>query len=261
MKRCVKVFLTVLLFTFTLTFCSCQTQKPGDDESESLTVSSVSQGNTLVNVEPQEHTSYSFASYDELYRILTGRNTGLSDTLSSESVNYGTVYTATLSSLTTGSIQVVAPQVNGKPVDLRNQEGYANITLMTNELYNLPWIWYHCRVNGYDLSVRVAYPEVLNNVQVNSANTCREVLAVIAPDAPSPDNYQQYSAYQNIYERELTIAGGERVTAMVSELKDSDQVYVQFYQDGMLVVLYSDADLFTDSFWMSFCVADYQGNR
>ena len=121
MKRCVKAFLMVFLFTFTLTFCSCQTQKPGDDESESLTVSSVSQGNTLVNEEPQEHTSYSFATYDELYRILTGRNTGLSDTLSSESVNYGTVYTDTLSSLTTGSIQVVAPQVNGKPADLRNQ--------------------------------------------------------------------------------------------------------------------------------------------
>ena len=258
MKRCFEVFLTVLLFIFALTFCSCQTQKPGDDESESLTASSVSQGNTLVNEEPEEHTSYSFTSYEELYRTLTGGNTGLSGTLTSESVNYGTVYTATLSSLTTGSIQVVAPQVNGKPVDLRNQEGYANITLMTNELYNLPWIWYHCTVNGYDLSVRVAYPEVLNNVQVNSANTFCEVLAVIAPDAPSPDHYQQYSAYQNIYERELTMAGGEQVTAMVSELKDSDQVYVQFYQDGKLVVLYADADLFTDSFWMSFCVADYQ---
>jgi len=128
---------------------------------------------------------------------------------------------------------------------------------MTSELYNLPWIWYNCVVDGYDLRVQVSYTSVLGSKDINSATSYLEVLSLIATKAPTPDNFHEYENYKKIYEKEITLADGRKIMAMVSELNDSSNEYVMFYQDGMLIILYADNQLFTDKFWSLFSMAQY----
>ena len=46
---------------------------------------------------------------------------------------------------------------------------------MTAELYNLPWIWYHCKVNNIDVDVKLAYHSVIESSELNEAVTDKAV--------------------------------------------------------------------------------------
>ena len=189
---------------------------------------------------------------------MTSPSTNGFATLKEDQANYGDVYINTLAAFASKEIKVAVPQLNGQNIDLREEAGYAKVSFLSSELYNLPWLWYHCVVNGYDLDVKISYLTVLENAKVNAAASYYEVLSMIAPDAPSPKNFQQYDAYKNIYEREIVLAGNQAVTAMVAELKDSTKVYVRLYLDGMLISLRADQQLFSDAFWHSFAIKQYE---
>ena len=204
---------------------------------------------------PPDDYVYSFDSYDDVIEALTTKNTDGFLALREEQNSYGNVYTKTLSSFASKDIKAAVPQLNGSNINLREREGYANVSLMTCELYNLPWIWYHCVAEDYDLDVKISYPGVLENPKIDSAASYCEVLSLIAPNAPSPSNYKQYESYQSVYEEELALADGKNVTAMIYELKNSAKVHVMFYQNGMLISLCADSQLFSDEFWSSFSVA------
>lgn len=204
---------------------------------------------------PADQNTYSFDSYESLSEALTAKNSATYIQLREEQADFGNVYTRTLSSFASQSISVAIPQMDGKNLTLRGKEGYANISLLTCELYQLPWLWYHCVVGGDDLDVKIAYPSVLHNEALDHAKSYPDALALIAPDAPSPENYEQYASYQTIYEKELCLADGRTVSAMISELKESDKVYVMFCQDGMLISLQANQELFTDAFWSAFRIS------
>ena len=80
------------------------------------------------------------------------------------------------------------------------------------------------------------------------------MLHLIAPNAPSPDNYDHYTSYKSIYEEEVILKNGVVVTAMMSELKNDSKMYVMFYYDNMLISLYADSGVFTETFFKSFSV-------
>ena len=201
---------------------------------------------------PTDQNTFSFDSYESLSMALTAKNSKDYTKLREEQSDFGKVYTRTLSSFASQSVSVGIPQMDGKNLTLRDKEGYANISLLTCELYNLPWLWYHCVVGGDDLDVKIAYPSVLHNEALDHAQSYLDKLALIAPDAPSPENYEQYASYQTIYEKKLCLADGRTVSAMISELKEGDKVYVMFCQDGMMISLQANKELFTDAFWSPF---------
>ncbi|MBR5273061.1 MAG: hypothetical protein IKU25_06700 [Clostridia bacterium] len=174
-----------------------------------------------------------------------------------EQEQYGKVYMDTLSAFDSGDIKVGIPQLNGKNIKLRDMKDYTIVSFMTCDLYNLPWIWYHCVIGEYNLHVRVAYPSVLGSDEVDSAKSYYEVLNLIGPNAPNPDNFHENKWYKNVYEKEITLADGRNITALIYEATDSE-MYFQIYLDGMMIMIHSKDPVFTDEFWSSFSMAQYE---
>ncbi|WP_303804439.1 dockerin type I repeat-containing protein, partial [Ruminococcus flavefaciens] len=203
---------------------------------------------TLTIQTPPATNSYSYESYSDLNEALIKQDSSILV----DSNNYGELFNKTVSAFGNKDIDLYVPAIDGKACDLRNKEGFSNISLMTAELYNLPWIWYHCKVNNIDVDVKLAYHSVIESSELNSAKNYYEVLKVIAPDAPNPDNYAKFESYQKIYESEITIANGEKVVAMISEIANSSNVYVMFVYEGKLVSIYANKDDLSESFLSSF---------
>lgn len=208
---------------------------------------------TMLELEsPPDNASYSFETYQSLKQALTVKSSADYSGIREKQADCGRVYERTLTEYESGEIKVAIPQIDGRDLPLRNREGLSNITLMTDELYNLPWVWYHCLAGERDLQIQVAYPSVLGNAAVDSAKSYYEVLKLITDKAPGPDNYGDYEDYSRIYEQDITLRDGSTVIAMVSELKNSTKKYVMYYQDGMMVILYADTGLLTDEFFGAF---------
>ena len=212
-------------------------------------------GGEIILPSPPEYSSYDYESYNDIHAALTNPLAPQFEQLRTEQKNCGELYQQTLSDFASGEIKVAVPQIGGKNIDLRNQEGFSNVTWFTNELYNLPWLWYHCLINEQDLTVSIAYLSVLDRTELNSATSYYQVLKMISPNSPSPDNYKKSASYKNIYEKEITLGNGETVTAMISELKNDSRIYVCLYLDGMLVTLRGDEALLTKEFFRTFNIA------
>jgi len=212
-------------------------------------------GVEIILPSPPEYSAYVYESYNDIHAALTNPLAPQFEQLRTEQKNCGELYQQTLSDFASGEIKVAVPQIGGENIDLRNQEGFSNVTWFTNELYNLPWLWYHCLINEQDLTVSIAYLSVLDRTELNSATSYYQVLKMISPNSPSPDNYKKSASYKNIYEKEITLGNGETVTAMISELKNDSRIYVCLYLDGMLVTLCGDEALLTEEFFRTFNIA------
>ena len=248
-----KIFVSVIMLCiFCTAFESCNISKPMD-KKQSLESEKGNEMKPSVVIEtPPDRQSYSFESYQDVIKALTKKDSNKFSELRKEQTNYGTVYKETLSKFESEEMKIAIPQFNGIPVPLRDKDGYDNISLLTCELYNLPWLWYHCVVENRKLDIKISYLNAIENTELQSAKSYYEVLYLIAPNAPSPDNYDQYTSYKSIYQKEVILKNGVVVTAMMSELKNDSKMYVMFYYDNMLISLYADSGVFTETFFKSF---------
>lgn len=123
------------------------------------------------------------------------------------------------------------PTLDGEAIDLRNKDGYSNMTLFPSELYGLPWMWYHCIADGTELTVKIAYPDIVTE-------DVSELISLIAPDAPNLHNIENYPSYESVF---ITEAGDLQV--MESRVKDSPRRYYAFVFGDALVNIHSDVDL------------------
>lgn len=196
--------------------------------------------------EPPASNTFLFDSYDDLYEALTEQDS--SKVFGTD--NNGELFDKTIAAFKNNTVDLYVPAID-EDVDV------SNIALMTTDLYKLPWIWYHCKASDNDVSVRIAYPGVIENPDLSSAKTYYEVLKIIAPDAPNPDNYAKYESYQKIYESEICLANGKKVDAMVSELKSKSKVYIMFKYEDVLVCVYADKSVLNETFWSRFTLANY----
>lgn len=207
-----------------------------------------------INIEvPPNSNSYLFDSYSELSEALNKQDSVFSE----DSGSYGRLFSKMLSLFENNELDLFVPAINGAECTLRNKEGFSNISLMTSELYYLPWIGYHCNVDGSNIDIKLSYLCTVESIELNSAKTYYEVLKMIAPNAPNPDNYTEFESYQNIYEAGIKLANDKNVVAMISEIKDSSKVYVMFNYDGVLVYIYTDNNNMSEEFWNSFSLTEY----
>ena len=212
-------------------------------------------GTEIVLPSPPAYSSYEYESYNAVHRALTNQLSSQFKQLRQEQENCGELYQQTLLDFASGEIKVAVPQINGENLSLRNQEGFSNVTLFTSELYHLPWLWYHCRVNEQNLTVCIAYLNVLDRTELDLATSYCQVLKMISPNSPSPDNYKQSASYTKIYEKEITLGNGKKSIAMISELKNDPRIYVCLYLDGMLVTLRGEKAFLTERFMQTFTIS------
>lgn len=204
-----------------------------------------------VNDGDEPYRSYQFDSYKGLYNALIGANDEISKTIFSPSVD---IYEATLLSFEEERSKVYVPMSNGSPIALKNNKEFPIITFYSSGfIYNLPYIWSHHNVYGYDIDIRVAYPSVLNNEKVNNVKSYVELLGILAPTAPTP------STNSNMYEKELTLADGEKVTALINPYRYPEclKVYISYYQNGVVFSFSGDARILNDEFFKSLYMVEY----
>ncbi len=146
------------------------------------------------------------------------------------------------------------PKIDGATVTLRDKEGYPGISCMVNDLYDYSWTWYHCVMGDQEFTVRISDSGELDSLNITANDSYVDVLAKIASDAPSPSNYKEFEAYERIYEENLTLAGGNNVEAMISEMKNSSEIYVMFHSQGALICVTGSSQLLNDAFWSVFSI-------
>ena len=235
----------ILALLCSVLLLGCARGNPGNDIKK--------EDDACIEIQTPPYTdSYEFNSYKELSEGLIQPDSFLKRDIAKDRDKYGGIYEKTITLFEKKAVDLWVPSYGGKLCTLRDAEGFNNITVFTVELYNLPWIWYFCKVQDKSFRVQIAYTCVLDSVKLDSARTYCEVLSVIAPDAPQPANYKEYKSYQKIYEKDLSLSNGKKLTAMVSEVKDSDTVYVMFKYDGLLVCITADFRILSDSFWSKF---------
>ena len=199
---------------------------------------------------PPQHASFDFDSYEGMIRDF--KKSGLlagSDSIQGIKGSMGETYSAFVDKVAKDG-EFPHPMLNGEPIPYQNMEGFSNITFFPDELYGLPWVWYHCLVEGERVNVQITYP-ACKGVAVDPAKDVSEMLKAIAPNAVNPDNYKDRPNYEAVYLQSIPMATGE-VAVLVYELKDRT-MYTFFMGDAMVIVTDYEG-VMTHPLWRRFSV-------
>lgn len=245
MKRYIAIFV-VIIICFSVMLSACNTTPHSSDGTENT--DPPKEKITIPAISKKE--AFYFKSYDELKAALQKSDAELSELIRKEQNDYGEIYKATMDAFENGSISVLAPCRNGYPMGLEPRLGYAKTFITTSELYRLPWIWYRCQYDNYNIIVKVSHISVIDDAKIDDVQTYLDFLSILPFDAPTPDNYHEYPNYSNIYEKEIKLMD-RTVTALVHELTDGSKK-VMFYIDGALVVMTGEEKALSDSFFSKF---------
>lgn len=204
---------------------------------------------------PAPQNKVRFPSYEELSRALRDENSDVWQKLE----DYGSdaaLFESFLSGFSVGELPLLAPAMSGEWLALWDPEGSSNITVFSHELYGMPWIWYRCAYQGAELTVRIAYPQILNNPGIDPGGSYRDLLAVIAPEAANPTYYLD-KGYAAVYETDLTLGNGNAVSVMMLKANGGG-MYVLFLYDGVMVMVQSDKrDLLSEEFFSEFSMKEF----
>ena len=245
-----KICVFLLIISLVMSVVSC-----GKDNQHGIEENT---HNTEGNVEEDcgsDQYVCSYSTYFDCWKALSDAQTAEFKDLRTTSARYGDLYEAMLGEFASENALLYIPMNHGKEIPLQNRVGFPNISLLADELYGMPWIWGHYVYNDINIGIRVTYPSILNNEEVSAAKTAWEVLKVIAPNAPLPDNFQSYESYRNVYEKELMISG-EKVLALIQECNDNT-VYVSFLLKDVYVIVCTYDGALPDEFWKTFALVSY----
>ena len=208
-------------------------------------------GSSNEDPSPPQHASFDFDSYRKMIRGF--KKSGLlagSDSIQGIKGSMGETYTAFVDKVAKDG-EFPHPMLNSQPIPYQNREGFSNITFFPSELYGLPWVWYHCLVEGERVNIQITYP-ACKGVAVDPAKDVSEMLKAIAPNAVNPDNYKGRPNYEAVYLQSIPMATGE-VGVLVYELKDNRIMYTFFMGDAMVIVTDYEG-VMTHPLWRRFSV-------
>lgn len=139
------------------------------------------------------------------------------------------------------------PYIGGEVAELRNEEGFSNISFFISELYDLPWIFYHPYVStGENFYIKMTYvPDYVLKQMENP--TASEVIRALSPNSPNVGNLGKN--YKNIYNQTIRLADRE-VIAMVYELKNDPRKSTIFVYGDLLVEVKGKPEVWTEQ-WFS----------
>ena len=262
----------ICVFAISIFFTSCNMQDSSTDSnslisstnSTTSSENSVSEDNALIIPSPSYAINLSFDSYEQMLSALTDMNSDEYKRVQQQLYVDGIdsddgyeLFKKTLHQLEMGEIKLAVPQINGKNMTIRDDKGLSKITFMSNELFRLPWMWFHCVSEADDdkaITVNISYLSVLENENISNAKSYLEVQNFISAKSPNPDNYSNFKNYTSVYEKRVILADGSKATALICEYNDDPRIYVKIYKDGLLIIVRANKDLLTDEFFSSFDV-------
>lgn len=206
---------------------------------------------------PNKNT-YHFASYEDIYEALTNQESALRK--DGQESDYGVNYRNFLAYFSMDDSKIMVPTCNDVLMDIEGTAEWQKITLFTEELHKLPWIWYYCSYNNKTIVVGTTYYDLLGMPETDAPLSFVNILDTIAPNFPSPSNAESYTdAYDSIYERNLILSGNKTTTAVVYDFAESERVHYRFVYDNVIVSMwiYEGGEI-TDDFWLHFSLSEYK---
>lgn len=149
----------------------------------------------------------------------------------------------------------IVPYINGKAIELRNEEGYAGISVFPSEAYGLPWVFFYPKTNaGENFYIKMAYlPDEI--IKAPNAPTASEVIKMISPDSPNINNPGKQ--HEKIYDRVIELED-RNVTAMVIEYKADNRSSASFVYGDLLVEIKSNPDVWNAEWFSSLSFSGLQ---
>ena len=144
------------------------------------------------------------------------------------------------------------PLFNGQ---IPPNNGGDQIIIFPDDRHALPWIWYRCDYNEQYMIIKITYPDAVLEKDFSRFESTSEVLKEISSKAPNVHNADEFKdAWKNIYEKDLIIEE-KTVSALVCESNySSDRSLLQFYYNGVYVIIQCDLEALTDEFWQGFSI-------
>ena len=227
-----RIFSIVLLVTLAL--CGCNPATPSDQFTT-----------------PSDRTTYHIESYEELDQVFKTENSELAQKMKAEKSQYGPQYEDFINALFEAK-DPKKPIMNGQNMPIRDLgEGYTKIAIMTNEAYNLPWLWFNCLHQGQYVIVKITDPTAVGITLTDEMNAS-EMIAQIAPSWLNLHNVTDFDdTVKAAYTEQLQLANGT-ASALVYAYNNENYHWVTFLYDGMLVSVRADPSCLTDTFWAGF---------
>ena len=207
-------------------------------------------GSSNEDPSPPQHSSFDFDSYRKMIRGF--KKSGLlagSESIQGIKGSMGETYTAFVDKVAQDG-EFPQPMLNSQPIPYQNREGFSNITFFPSELYGLPWVWYHCLVEGERVNIQITYP-ACKGVAVDPAKDVSEMLKAIAPNAVNVDNFKDRPTYEAVYLQNIPMATGE-VSVLVYELKD--RIMYTFFMGEAMVIVTDYQGVMLHKLWKQFSV-------
>ena len=142
---------------------------------------------------------------------------------------------------------IIVPFWDGSEIELRNREGFSNVSFFPSEEYDQPCIFFHPKVStDENLYIHISYiPEDILKSQENL--TASEVKKALSPNSANIDNLGD--AHKNIYEKTIQLADRE-VTALVIEYKEDKRNSTYLVYDDLLIEVRDNPEVW-DEEWFS----------
>ena len=210
-------------------------------------------GPGITNGTSQSQGSVSFQTYEEMLKSImsNGGSQNANGSLGSTEI-FGDTYFRFLKRIVSDK-SVPRPMQNGEPMPYQNKEGFSNITFFPREWCDMPWIWYFCSVGNETVTVRITYPDCVNE-DIDYSKNCSEILKELDPNAVNIDNYRYYRSYKNVSLQTVRIASGE-VSALIYEYKNEERVSILYCFEGAMIFLDGSADVLNEAFLQSFSMS------
>ena len=221
----------LLLMLMTVCLVGCSTPEPTDE------------GTT----EPSRGIDHFFDSYEELEKWFRPDEAGKIP--ATEDLNqYGKQYDNLINSMIQGEIQVVKGYFGEEEIPLRNKEGYANISISSEDMYYRPWISYNFLVANRDCIICITY---LNEDEINytKEHTIDEVVKYIWPYEINLDDWR-YSSTKSVSVESWQLSD-RKVSALCIE-SDMPRSKKIFIYDNMYILLSVEPELFDEDIWKTF---------
>ena len=132
-------------------------------------------------------------------------------------------------------------------VELRDKDGFPNISLFVSEAYGLPWVYYYPSVStGENFYIKIT--QFPNNVShKENILAASGAIKELSPNSPNIDNLGEQ--HKNIYNQTIRLRDRE-VTALICEYKTDNRNSITFIYNDLLVEIRCDPKVWTDQ-WFS----------
>lgn len=263
MNHKISVFIAAL-FAVLFVFSSCSRsvtdgRADGDPVGTPAKDSEGDNASSIIVDEPPANAAFYYESYDDINNAFLNRESDgymkLEECITSR--DCGRYFNAFVNACREGNAKVPSPVVNGKEVELLDEE-YHQIVLFTSEKFNLPWIWYYCESDGAEFTVELC-PLGTLIPEAAQAESYAKASKLLAPQYPTADTdpAEYAETFKTISEKDVILANGDTVRATVFVYRESvfpNRECWRFLTDGTIVSVWNiNGEMkFDDEFWAGF---------